>query len=126
MPHDLTTAGERVRAAEQAIKEARQRKREAERRAQEAYDADIAPHRQLLADLARQFEERAFELAEDDAPVSRGRMPLPPDAITVTPEGIELFWDGDRPSDTVTRVVSWEELRGEPQGGAGVRPVKAD
>lgn len=118
MPHDLTTAGERVRAAEQAIKEARQQKWAAERRAQEAYDAEIAPHRQLLADLARQFEERAFELAEDDAPVSRGRSPLPPDAITVTPEGIELFWDGDRPSDTVTRVVSWEELRGEPPSGA--------
>lgn len=117
MPHDLTTAGERVRAAEQVIEEASKRKWAAERLAQQAYDAETAPHRQLLADLARQFEERAFELAEDDAPVSRGRRPLPPDAITVTPEGIELFWDGDRPSDTVTRVVSWAELHGEPQSG---------
>lgn len=118
MPHDLTTAGERVRAAEQAIKDARQRKWEAERRAQQAYDAETAPHRQLLIDLVSQYEERAFVLAEDDAPVSRSRMPLPPDEISATPEGLELFWDGDRPSDTVTRVVSWAELRGEPQSGA--------
>ena len=113
MPHETITpnaATALVTGAKQALADARRRKADAERQAELAYDFETAEHHQLLSDLVSEYGERAFELAEDEAPVSRSRIPLRPTEVTATPDGIELWWDADWPASPVTHTVSWAEL----------------
>jgi hypothetical protein len=116
--HTSMDFGERVSAALAALADARRRKSDVEHQAQLAYDAEAAPHRQLLRELVERFEETAFLLSKDEAPVARSGMPLPPTELTATADGIELFWDADWPDYPVTHTVTWAELMKEEAGHA--------
>jgi hypothetical protein len=72
-----------------------------------------AAHHRLLRELVERFEERAIALSEDEAPVSRSRMPLRPTEISATVEGIELYWEADWPSYPHSHTVTWAELMNE-------------
>ncbi|MEX3984116.1 hypothetical protein AB4Y45_34750 [Paraburkholderia sp. EG287A] len=113
MPNDITVpegAAARVAASQQNIKEARRRRQAAEHLAHLAFEEETAVHTRMLSDLVGEYEERAIELAEDDAPVSRSRVPLRPTEITATPDGLELFWEADWPAYPVTHTVTWAAL----------------
>jgi hypothetical protein len=104
------SAGSRAAAALRAIAEARSRKVVAERQTQLTYDAETEAHHALLSTLVSQYEERAIELAADEAPVSRWCQPLRPTEVTATGDGLELFWDADWPHQPTTHTVTWAEL----------------
>jgi hypothetical protein len=109
MPSDIASpeaVAARVATALQAIKEARLRRQAAHL----AFEAETAAHKRLLSDLASKFAERAIALADSYAPVSRSRVPLLPNEITATPDGIELFREADWPARPVTHTVIWAAL----------------
>lgn len=99
---------EKITQAQATIKEAEKKLAIAKKQAEDICSAEKKDSATFLYELEQKYKYLAIELAEDEAPVSRWKVPLQPDDVEVTPEGIKLTWSDDYSFKQHT--VTWEEL----------------